>query len=49
MTRSEKEYLVRALRILLQINDIKVMKYTIESLLDKLEDSNDEQTEEPKK
>lgn len=44
MTRSEQEYLIRALKILLQIDDIKVMKYTIESLLDKIEDSNDKES-----
>jgi len=34
-----KEYLVSVLKVLLKINDLEIMKYTIESLIEDIEDS----------
>jgi len=34
-----KKYLVSVLKVLLNINDLEIMKYTIESLIEDIEDS----------
>lgn len=39
-TSSKKAHLIKILKVLLNIDDIQVMKYTIESLIEELEDSN---------
>ena len=38
--KTNKSNLIAILKVLLSIDDIQVMKYTIESLVDELEDSN---------
>ena len=37
---NKKTHLIAILKVLLEIDDIQVMKYTIESLIEELEDSN---------
>jgi hypothetical protein len=39
MTPTEREYFIAVLKVLLNIDDIAVMKYTIESLLESLEEN----------
>ena len=34
-----KEYLIRVLRVILNTNDLEIVKYTIESLIEELEES----------
>ena len=36
---NNKEYLVKVLRIILKTNDLEIIKYTIESLIEELEES----------
>ena len=42
--KSNKTHLIAILKVLLDIDDIQVMKYTIESLVEELEDSGGENT-----
>lgn len=37
--RHNKEYLVQVLRVILKTNDIEIIKYTIESLIEELEEA----------
>ena len=48
MNQSEKKYLIEALKVLLKIDDINVMKYTIESLLEKIEEDESEDDKDRK-
>ena len=34
-----KEYLVKVLKVILRTNDLEIVKYTIESLIEELEES----------
>ncbi len=43
MTPKDRDYIIEALKVLLNINDIDVMKYTIESLIETIEDSPEEE------
>jgi hypothetical protein len=45
MTPQDREYVIAALKVLLNINDIDVMKYTIESLIEKIEDAPDDHSD----
>lgn len=36
---SEKQHLIEMLKILLEIDDIEIIKYTLESIIEDLEDS----------
>lgn len=36
---NNKEYLIKVLKVILKTNDLDIVKYTIESLIEELEDS----------
>jgi hypothetical protein len=36
----DKKYLIKILKVLLKIDDIEIMKYTIESIIEELEENN---------
>ncbi len=40
--KTNKNHLIAILKVLLNIDDIQVMKYTIESLVEELEDSDND-------
>lgn len=39
MTSSEREKVIKVLKVLLAINDFEIVKYTLESLVEELEDN----------